>query len=666
MAENIEFRLKVIEDKLGVVLEQNEKKAKSLGNALSVAIGSFASSAAIKGINLVSDAFGSLGSFLKESVDASAESEAALNRLQVALSQAGQLSEDSLKSFQDFATQIQATTAYEDDLVISNIALIQSLTKLDNEGLKRATEAALNLSSALGIDLDSASRIIGKAAEGSTAALGKLGVQFQKGSTDAIAFSNVLSSIEERFGGAAQAQAKTFSGAVTQLSNVWGGLKENVGSALTENKAVIALFQTLKTVIIDVSKSLSEAFGSTNQDAIANIFRLLFDGAAIAVISVDAVIRTFQILFNSILGGIRVIALAFTAPIAAVFELASKIPIIGEVVKNTADSTTGEVKRLFDGLVSNYDSINEAFNKDSFLTTITDQIAIARGSFDVLYNDIKKKSTDLSNNAPSLVDSQETDKLRTLRAELTAIDNEYYLAKNQFEEQDRIAEKERFGIKSTEDIASLGQFELDKSELLYQAAVDRANLLGTEEEKQVARSKALREKELRDLQINQKTRAEIRQQEIKDQQTFFSVASSLASSKSKELAMIGKASAITEIAIKTPQAVASSFAFGSRIGGPVLGATLGAIAATAMAAQAAKVADVKGFADGGIIGATNGPDNAVATVRTGEMVLNANQQKNLFDMINGGGIGGDIVVQVDGREIARAVRTQLNNGFKFA
>jgi hypothetical protein len=230
-----------------------------------------------------------------------------------------------------------------------------------------------------------------------------------------------------------------------------------------------------------------------------------------------------------------------------------------------------------------------------------------------------------------------------------------------------VAEKERYGVKSAEDNASLAQFELDKSELLYQAAVDRANLLKTEEEKQVAKSKALREKENRDLQINAKTKADIRQQELKDQQAFFSIASSLASSKSKELAMIGKAAAITEIAIKTPQAVASSFAFGSRIGGPALGAALGAIAATAMAAQAAKVAGIQGFANGGIIGATMGADNRVVSVRDGEMVLNADEQKTLFDAIKGGSLGGgDIVVQINEREIARAVRNQLNNGFKFA
>jgi hypothetical protein len=61
-----------------------------------------------------------------------------------------------------------------------------------------------------------------------------------------------------------------------------------------------------------------------------------------------------------------------------------------------------------------------------------------------------------------------------------------------------------------------------------------------------------------------------------------------------------------------------------------------------------------------------GPDNTIATVRTGEMVLNANQQEKLFNMINSGGSGGDIVVQVDGREIARAVRSQVQQGYRLA
>lgn len=72
-------------------------------------------------------------------------------------------------------------------------------------------------------------------------------------------------------------------------------------------------------------------------------------------------------------------------------------------------------------------------------------------------------------------------------------------------------------------------------------------------------------------------------------------------------------------------------------------ANLAALAST-LAAVIAAIAQAKalanGFETGGVIGgfqgATMGRDNTVASVRTGEMVLNANQQKTLFEIANGG------------------------------
>ena len=93
---------------------------------------------------------------------------------------------------------------------------------------------------------------------------------------------------------------------------------------------------------------------------------------------------------------------------------------------------------------------------------------------------------------------------------------------------------------------------------------------------------------------------------------------------------------------------------------------IGNINTAAIAATAIKGLEQGGFV-GGMAGASLGADNRVAKVRDGEMILNASQQKNLLDIINsGGGSGGDVVIQVDGIEIARAVRTQMNKGFRLA
>lgn len=668
MAENIEFRLKVIEDKLGVALDQNEKKAKSLGSAINVAIGSFASSAAIKGISLLGDGFRNLTSFVSDSVKAASESQDALNSLNLALSQTGILTEENSKSIQDFAEQIQATTAIEDDAVISTAAYIQTLARLDTEGLKRATQAAIDLSAALGIDLESASSIVAKSAEGNTAALGKLGIQFQKGKTEAETFANVLTVLETRFGGSAAAQVKTFSGAVSQLSNVFNSLQENVGNAIVKNPAVIAAFKTLNTVIISLADTISSAFGGTGADSLAQFINIGLNGFAALVTVIDAFGRIASATINAVLGSVRILALGIVTPIAGVLELAASIPTIGDAFKGAADAATSEMLRLSDAASANAQGIQDAFSGDTTLGNLTTGIIAAKDQFNLFYSDLKTKGEDLKNNPIKVVDSdpEAEAKAKAINDAILIQERSFQVAKEEIALQAQLAEDDRWTARTATEIQRLADFELQKSQIQFDAEVAAANRLGSVKEINAAKDKALIDKKIRDVQIGAKTEADIKKQQLADQQAFFSAASSLASSSNKELAAIGKAAAITEIAIRTPKAVAQSYEFGTAIGGPAVGAVLGAIAGAAMAAQAAKVAGVQGFANGGIIGATTGPDNQIATVRTGEMVLNADQQRNLFNMINSGGSGGDIVVQVDGREIARAVRSQVQQGYKLA
>ena len=162
------------------------------------------------------------------------------------------------------------------------------------------------------------------------------------------------------------------------------------------------------------------------------------------------------------------------------------------------------------------------------------------------------------------------------------------------------------------------------------------------------------------------------QKELEQKRKFSGQLATLARSENKTLAAIGKAGAIAQIAVKTPEAIASSFAYGARIGGPPLGFIFGAIAAAAQAQQAASVAGVN-FQDGGIVpGSSFSGDNVQANVNSGEMVLNRQQQTSLFNLANNnsGGQGSrEIVVntsvQVGEEEIARAVSRQVANGFEL-
>ena len=669
MAENIEFNLNVKKDGLSEALDKNTNKAKSLGTALQVAVGSFAASAAIKGISLLSDGVGTLVNFLEDSVKASAESETSLKQLTVALAQTGKLTDENVKSFQALATQIQATTAFEDDAVISSIALIQSLARLDTDGLKRATVAATNLAATFNIDLDTAARLVGKAAEGNTTAFGKLGIQFEKGTTNAETFSNVLQTLESRFGGSAAAQAQTYSGALTQLTNVYGDLKENIGAIVSQSPVVIAAFNTLKSVVISLSNSVTDSFGTGNSDQVADFFRLTLDGINAIVLSADAVLRAFDIVASSVIASVRLMALGIVTPIAGILELTAAIPGIGDAFKGAADAATAEMNRLSGAFDENIKSINESISGETTLSKLSLGIAEARTNFDLFYDDVKNKAPDLKNNLaiqPKIEDPEAANRLIALNNSLLDAENQFYLSKNQLELDYEIAEQERFAARSASQIEQLTSFELTKSELIYQAAIKTNALLKSEDEKRVANAKASKDKEIRDLAISNKGKKDLLAQELSDRDAFLSSAASLQTSSNKSLAAIGKSAALVQIGINTQKSASASFAYGSSIAGPALGAAFAAIAVAAGTAQAAKVAGIQGFANGGIIGATQGPDNQLATVRTGEMVLNADQQGKLFSAINNGSFGGgEIVIQIDGRTIATAMRDQAKQGFKF-
>ena len=178
-------------------------------------------------------------------------------------------------------------------------------------------------------------------------------------------------------------------------------------------------------------------------------------------------------------------------------------------------------------------------------------------------------------------------------------------------------------------------------------------------------------KVLRDAQVKAdaerlKLEDENNKRRVANQRSTLGKISGLQSSNNKTLAAIGKAAALTQIAIDGPQAVTKALA---AFPPPFNFAAATAVGA-AVAAQAARVAGVA-FQDGGIVpGNSFSGDNVQARVNSGEMILNRQQQAQLFAQANGqGGSGGSqtivVPVQIDGEEIARVVSKQVANGVEL-
>lgn len=195
--------------------------------------------------------------FVTASLKNQAEQEASVNKLNLALANQGKYTEATSKALQDYASALQDTTTYGDEVVLNSAAILASFGQSE-EQIKRTTTAAADFASATGTDLVSATNLLGKAFAGNTAALSRYGILVDQSLGKSEKFEAVLGQLEGRFKGAAAAQTQNFSGALKQLTNAWGDAQEAFGRFLAFVTGGTSSFSGL----LDVVKRLGKFFGS--------------------------------------------------------------------------------------------------------------------------------------------------------------------------------------------------------------------------------------------------------------------------------------------------------------------------------------------------------------------------------------------------------------------
>lgn len=306
-----------IRQSINQMAEQGTKDTSMLETAFGTMAGFVGGSLVVGAFNVAKDAAKALfQTFIVDGIKASQEQIDAINRLNQSMAQTGIFSESASKDFQDFASSIQATTKIGDDAVLRTGALIQSLGQLDQQGLKRATAAAIDMSSALGIDLHAATLLVGKAATGETSSLGRYGLVIEKGATAAETFERVLSTVERRFGGSAQKEAQTFSGIMAQLNNNFGDLTEEAGFAVTQNVAVVDAMSAVSNILFDTTVQAGDN-RQAMRELVGEGLVFVIDASVALIATLDAMMRTADAVFN----GIQMVAYNSLLPVVQALNL---------------------------------------------------------------------------------------------------------------------------------------------------------------------------------------------------------------------------------------------------------------------------------------------------------------------------------------------------------
>ena len=205
------------------VKEKGAKKAEKNVKGLNKALGGLKSKAM-----LAAGAFlgaGALVAGIKGAVNAFGEQELAEKKLEASLGRTSQ-------ALLDQAAALQQVSNFGDETIISAQALIAAFVD-DEEQIKLATQATLDLAAAKGMDLNAAADLVSKTLGSSTNAMSRYGIEVEGavGSTERL--ESLTGNIANKFGGQAKAQSETYTGTIKGMNDAIGDAAESMGALLS-------------------------------------------------------------------------------------------------------------------------------------------------------------------------------------------------------------------------------------------------------------------------------------------------------------------------------------------------------------------------------------------------------------------------------------------------
>lgn len=638
MASQLEFELNVKSNQLEGALDGAAKKSDTLKGALQTALGVFAGGAALKGFELLGDAMNSTIQFAKDSVHAYSEQEDALNKLAQSLRAAGSYSANAVDDFSSFAAEMQKASKYGDEVVLSQIAVAKSFGAT-NSGAKDLVQAAANLGATFGGSLEENVTKLGKTLSGTTGRLAQFIPELKDLTTEQLAAGEAARIVNEKFGGAAANELNTYSGRVVSLSNAFSDMQEEIGGVIANSNILKDAQSVLGGILGDVTQAIADY--RTEQQRQENGFQ---ESEA----TVNQLGRSYE-------------------------ELTQKVEDLEKKGKSLP------------GGLDNFDTakLNKFKNELTALETQVNNAAI-----ESKVNDMKAALENGPEKGPQ-VPTDVLDARAKMNAEILNLEQQRINEENNLSIEADNAKIVNDQARQAAEIQRMLDFNMTKSELEFQMKEQQLAVMQEGADKELAIKKLNEEKELAQMKIKndsiikqanltRDTEKKVSAERIALQQataatitgiagTAANIATIFTKEGSKEQFYIQKAAALAQATTAMWLGIAQANIV------PPPGNIAAAAAAKAQGAIAISgilASTLTGFATGGVIGDSNGAsmggDNRVVTVRDGEMVLNADQQKVVFDALNNGAFGNQpIIIQIDGVEVFKAVRNQVKKGYKL-
>lgn len=217
----------------------------------------------------------SVAAVFRKFIDEASAAEQSLVRFNRVFTAFGEQAGQTRTEMERFASATQTATRFSDDAVRNMQTQLLRFTSIGGENFKKARTAILDLSEAMGTDLETTAFTLGRALEDPVRGMNSLrraGVILSEKQQDLIkklvetgqiarAQGIILDQVAKIYGGSATDAAGTFSGALAQLNNKFGDLFENQ-----------ALIDSLRATINSLIKALDSDLVKGSINLIAKAF----------------------------------------------------------------------------------------------------------------------------------------------------------------------------------------------------------------------------------------------------------------------------------------------------------------------------------------------------------------------------------------------------------
>ena len=160
-----------------------------------------------------------------------ADDEKGQKQLALSIRASTKATDAQIAAVEDWIDSTQRAVGVADDELRPAYARIIRSTK-DFEKAQQLLRLALDISAATGKPLKVVTEALGKAYDGQTAAIGRLGLGYDKAKLKGMDFDDLQKSLEKRFSGSALENAQTFEGVMARFSITMDELKESLGAAV--------------------------------------------------------------------------------------------------------------------------------------------------------------------------------------------------------------------------------------------------------------------------------------------------------------------------------------------------------------------------------------------------------------------------------------------------